>query len=130
MAEFARDQATGDYVMGTGINAGKPAIDTSLAPPTRTRLRAHRGKWMHAPDDKWGSDFYTYNRRKSTDFSDGLGESIANKALQPMVDDGRIDNLEAATQFTQRGGVAVKVTLLDRQQQQTYDVATQVGVPR
>jgi phage gp46-like protein len=127
MAEFARDETTGDYVMQTGANAGKPAIDTTLAAPTRTRLRARRGGWMHAPNDQWGSDFHSYRKRKSTDFKDGLGESIALKALQPLVDDGRADNLEAETQFTQRGGVAIKVTLLDRQQQQTYDVKTQVG---
>ncbi len=130
MAEFARDESTGDYVMQTGANAGKPLIDNTLGPPARTLLRAHRGQWMHAPDNKWGSDFYLYKRRKSVDFSDGLADNIALRALQCMVDDGRADNLDATTQFTQRGGVAVKVTLLDRQLQQEYPVVTKVGVPR
>lgn len=128
--EFARDEATGDYVMQEGADAGKPLMDSTLAPPIRTRLRAHRGEWMHAPNKKFGSDFHTYRRRKSVEFSDGLAESISIKAIQPLVDDHRADNLEATTQFTQRGGVAVKVTLLDRQKQQTYDVTTPVGIPR
>ena len=74
-----------------------------------------------------GSDFHSYKRRKSVNFSDGLAETIALKGLQPLVDSGRADNLEAVTEFTQRGGVAVKVNLLDRKLQQTYDVTTPVG---
>lgn len=125
MAEFARDPVTGDYVMQTGANAGKPLIDSTLAPPARTLLRAHRGGWMH--NTELGSDFHSYKRRKSVNFSDGLAETIALKGLQPLVDSGRADNLEAVTEFTQRGGVAVRVNLLDRKLQQTYDVTTPVG---
>ncbi len=130
MAELKRDESTGDYVMQTGVNAGKPAEDDTLRGPCRTLLRCHRGEWMHAPDPEYGSDFHRYKKRKSVEYSDGLAETIALKALNRLVRSGRADNLEAVTEFTQRGGVAVKVSLLDRQQQQTYDVTTPVGVPR
>src|SRR6185369_16063681 len=125
--EFKRDESTGDYVVD---DAGKPVMDSTLRGPARTLLRAHRGGWMHAPDAEWGSDFHTYNRRRSVEFSDGLGESIALKALKRFVTSGRADNLETTTQFAQRGGVAIKVTFLDRQQQQEYCVTTKVGTPR
>lgn len=130
MAEFQRDESTGDYVMQTGVNAGKPAIDSTLRSPARTLLRCHRGEWLHAPDVEYGSDFHRYKKRKSVEFSDGLAETIALKALKRLQTSGRADNLEAVTQFTQRGGVAVKVSMLDRQQQQEYSVTTPIGVPR
>ncbi len=122
--ERARDMATGDYVMDA---AGKPVLTTSLAPPCRARLRGHRLKWMHAPDSQWGSDMHTYVRRKSVDFSDGLGESIVTKAMQPLQQDGRIDNLEVVTQQSQRGGVAFGVNFLDRQKNEDVLVTVPVG---
>lgn len=124
--EWQRDQSTGDYVQDAN---GRPVMDSTLAAPVRTRLRAHRQHWLHAPDDQWGSDFYSYLRKKSVNLKDGLGESIATRALDPLVQDGRADNLEVDTQFTQRGGVAFSTTLLDRQRQEEYTVVTPVGVP-
>lgn len=122
--EFSRDMKTGDYVVGTD---GKPTLDTSLAPAIRCRLRCHRKKWLHSPDALYGSDFFTYNRRKSVTFSDALGENIASKAIQPMVNDGRADNLVIATQSTNRGGVALAITLTDKQQNQPLTVSVPVG---
>ncbi len=130
MGQFKQDETTGDYVMQTGANAGKPEIDDTLRGPARALLRTHRGEWMHAPDSEYGSDYHRYRKRKSVDFSDGLAETMALKALKRLVTSGRADNLEAATEFTQRGGVAVKVRLLDRQKQEEYDVTTKIGVPR
>lgn len=124
--EFARDETTGDYVIDAD---GRPVLDSTLAPPTRTRILAHRGRWLHAPNSEWGSDFYRYKRKKSVDFRDGLGESIVSKALAPIAADGRADNIEVETQFTKRGGVAYAVTLLDRQKQDEYTITTPVGAP-
>jgi phage gp46-like protein len=124
--EFDRDQTTGDYIEDA---QGRPQMTTSLGPAVRARLRAHRTQWLHAPDDQWGSDFYRYRKRRSVDFSDSLGESIAQKALEPLEKDGRIDNLEVVTQFTQRGGVAFAASFLDRQKQQGDSVTTPIGVP-
>lgn len=124
--EFARDQTTGDYVVDSD---GRPVLDSTLGPPMRTRIVAHRTRWMYAPNSDWGSDMYRYKRRRSTDFSDGLGESIVAKALEPMQKDGRADNIEVETQFTKRGGVALKTTYFDRQKQEENTVITPVGVP-
>ncbi len=123
--ERDRDMATGDYKMDA---AGKPILTESLAPACRARVRGHRTKWMHAPDSEWGSDMYTYLKRKSVDFKDGLGESIVSRALQPLQDDGRIDNLEVQTTAAQRGGVAFGVKFLDRQKREELPVTIPVGV--
>lgn len=112
--ERDRDQTSGDYLNGTD---GKPTLTDSLGPACRTRLRGHRKKWMYAPDDTWGSDFYAYNRKQSIQFRDALGESIARKALKPLQDSGRIDNLDVQTQSSQRGGTALGLTFFDRRKQ-------------
>lgn len=125
--ELDRDQATGDYVEDE--STGKPTTTEGLGPAIRTRIRAHRGRWMYAPNPEWGSDFYAYKKKKSIDFRDGLGESIATKALEPLVNDGRADNIEVETQFSNRGGVAYGVRLLDRKKRVEYTVTTPIGVP-
>jgi phage gp46-like protein len=122
--EFSRDMATGDYVVGTD---GKPVLDTSLAPPLRVRLRCHRTKWLYAPNSQYGSDFFKYNRRKSTVFIDSLGQNIAKKAIQPMIDDGRADNVDVSTQSTRRGGVALGIALTDTQQNKPVAVTVPIG---
>lgn len=122
--EFSRDMTSGDYAVG---DDGKPLLDTSLAPALRCRLRCHRKKWLYAPDANFGSDFFTYNRRKSTTFSDALAENIANKAIQPMVQDGRADNVTVLTESAQRGGVALSITLTDKQLNQPVTVTLPAG---
>ncbi len=122
--ERDRDMGTGDYVLDA---SGKPVMTDSLGPACRARLRGHRQRWLYAPNDQWGSDMFSYVRRKSVDFRDGIGESIATMALKPMEDDGRIDNLEVVTQFAQRGGVALQVNFLDRQKREEYPVTIPVG---
>lgn len=122
--EFMRDEETGDYVVD---DTGRPESDTTLSPAIRTRLRGHRGKWMHAPDPTWGSDFWRYKKKRSVDFRDDLDESIALSAVEPLAKDGRAENFECETQFQNRGGVAYKLRFLDRQKQAEFSVTTPVG---
>lgn len=123
-AEWARDMATGDYVMRNGA----PAHDASLAPPVRLRLRAPRKGWLYAPDSQYGSDFYLYRRRRSVDFRDQLAENLASQALEPMVTDGRIGTVEVDTSETKRGGLALTIRITDRQElEQDPIVVTPVG---
>lgn len=124
--EFDRDQATGDYIED---DSGRPQMTSNLGPAVRTLLRTHRKQWLYAPDSEYGSDFHLYKKRKSVDFTDGIGESIAGKALDRLGKDGRADNIEVATSLTQRGGVAFAITLLDRKKRDEYTVTTPIGVP-
>ena len=124
--ERARDMGTGDYT----VTDGKPDLTDSLAPACRARVRGHRTRWLYKPDDDWGSDLYSYRKKKSVDFRDGLGESIVLKALQPLEEDLRADNIEVETQFSKRGGVAFAVNLLDLQRREELPVTIPVGVPR
>lgn len=125
--ELDRDQTTGDYVQDE--STGKPTTTDGLGPAIRTRMRAHRGKWLYATDASFGSDFYAYKKKKSVDFRDGIGEAIAEKALEPLTKDGRADNIEIETQFSNRGGVAYSINLLDRKKRVEYRVTTPIGVP-
>ncbi len=49
------------------------------------------------------------------------------KLMQPLQQDGRIDNLEVVTQQSQRGGVAFGVNFLDRQKNEDVLVTVPVG---
>ena len=122
--EFARDMTTGDYVVDA---SGAPVLDTSLAPPMFSRLRGHRNGWMYAPDKTWGSDFWQYNRRQSIKFTDTLGQSLATAAIQPMVDDGRADQLVVTTTASQRSGVQYQISVLDIELNTPVAVNTPVG---
>lgn len=78
------DPSHGDYIMIDG----KPVDDESLKYPAYYRTKATRGKWLHAPDDKWGSDFGNLKKRFNGGDLNGLA-NIQRQALQPMIDDGR-----------------------------------------
>lgn len=123
--EPERDMATGDYVVDDN---GKMKMTTGLAPAIRARLRGHNKKWLHAPDDKWGSAYHRYNRRRSTQFSDGMAESIGERALQPMIDDGRMDDLQVVTSATNRGGVGLDIDYRDNLQSENYPVTVPIEV--
>lgn len=75
--------ATRDYVMV----GGAPQETDSLQVPAYFRLKAKRTKWLYAPDNKWGSDFYKIKKRTNT--SNLQLENVALAALEPLIDDGR-----------------------------------------
>jgi len=122
--EPARDDVTGDYVLD---EAGRLVMTDTPEPAIRTRLRGRRRRWLHAPNQQWGSDFYAYKRRPSTKFSDGLAESIATRALEPLENNGRIADVAITTEQTKRGGVAITVFYKDTLQGENYAVTTPVG---
>lgn len=122
--EPQRDMQTGDYQID---DQGKMVMTDSLGPAIRTRLRTHRNGWLYAPDAQYGSDFYEYKRRRSVQISDGLAESLTQRALAPMVNDGRMAELISETQFTQRGGVAIVSRFTDLKQRAPDNTETPIG---
>jgi phage gp46-like protein len=102
------DPSSGDYVMAEG----SPSQTNSLQIPAYFRLKAKRKQWLYAPDDKWGSDFYTVKKRPSENGNQRL-ENIAIQALQPIVDDGRALQIEAEVVQNTRNGSGLNISILD-----------------
>lgn len=83
---------TGDYVMTNG----SPTNDSSTKPAAYYRLRIGRTQWLYAPDTDYGSDFGLLRKRHTNEDSKIL-EGIAQRALQPLIDDGRAVAIDVAT---------------------------------
>ena len=116
MQSWNINPTTGDYVMKNG----QPEQTNSLNVPAYFRLKVKRKKWLYAPDTKYGSDFYTIQKRPS-DSANQRFENTAVKALQPIVDDGRAIQVEATVTQNVRSGTALDTTIIDA----TGEVETQ-----
>lgn len=102
------DPATGDYLQ----EGGAPVETDSLRIPAYIRLKTSRTKWLYSPDTSYGSDFYTFKKRQSTRDASAL-EAVAERALQPIVDDGRAATIEISTLDTARHGVSLQATITE-----------------
>lgn len=102
------DPKTGDYV----LENGRPQETNSLKVAAYFRLKIKRKKWLYAPDDKYGADFYTIQKRPA-DNANQRFENTAVKALQPLVDDGRALQIEATVTQNVRSGTALETTIID-----------------
>jgi len=110
MQNWKIDPITGDYVMENG----KPVQTNSLQIPAYFRLKIKRQQWLYAPDDNYGSDYFTVKKRPSSNAASRM-ESIGANALQPLIDDGRASEIEltsiSATQTNRNNtGLEVKIT--------------------
>ncbi len=102
------DPVTKDYV----IDKGAPVQDMGLLTPSYIRLTAPRDGWLYAPDEDWGSDFHTIKKSLSTSDASNL-VNIGERALAPIVDDGRA--LETTVEITGRNrhNASLKLTIVD-----------------
>lgn len=94
------DPATGDYV----LVGGQPQQLTNLKIPAYYRWKTKRTKWMYAPNNKFGSDFYTLKKNISSDNDVSQIENLAARALQPLVDDGRATEITVEMKKRERHG--------------------------
>lgn len=102
------DPKTGDYI----VENGKPVIDSGLTTAAFIRLKTHRTQWLYAPDNQYGSDFYLVKKRH-TNSDAKLLETIANRALQPIIDDGRAADVTNNTDFLSDSASQMKTTIID-----------------
>lgn len=107
------DPKTGDYVLDS---KGKPVLHTGLLVPAYIRLKARRTAWMYQPDDSWGSDFHLITRRVTTK-DNTLVESIAEKALQPLISDGRAMTIDIQPKEYTRHTGEINIKIVDAQGQ-------------
>lgn len=101
------DPKTGDYV----LIGGSPEQTNSLQIPAYIRLKTPRTRWLYAPDERYGSDFYTLQKRQTTRDS-SLVETVAANALQPIVDDGRAQTIEVETTVLARNAIGLQTEIL------------------
>lgn len=102
------DPKIGDYV----IQGGSPLQTDSLQMPAYFRLKTQRTRWLYAPSNDYGSDFYTVVKRPAENANKKL-ENIALAALKPMIEDGRAAEVEANVIENARSGVALEVKIED-----------------
>lgn len=114
---------TGDYIMTNGA----PVDSADLKYPAYYRLKIKRQKWMYAPDSKFGSDYYKLQRNNTTKPQTAI-EKIAARAVQPIVDDGRANNIAVTVTGVSRDGVSLEVDISSGQTQVSTLNLTGLGV--
>lgn len=110
MSQLVIDPVTRDYVM----SGGKPVETSELTAPAYIRLKVPRTKWLYAPDDKFGSDFYLQKKHQTTADASSI-ENVAARALQPLVDDGRAVQIDVTAKSVQRGAASMNINITDAQ---------------
>lgn len=108
MTHWEVDPKTGDYIM---VN-GSPKETVSLTIPAYYRLKSRRGRWLHAPDAEYGSEFYLL-KSKQANRKPAQVEDVAARAMQPIVDDGRADTIEVSTSVAGRGYIQLESKIFD-----------------
>lgn len=105
---------TGDYIVKDGV----PINSGSVAQAAYFRLKVKRTTWLYAPDDAYGSDLYLIKKRPTTGRTSNL-ESIAERALQPLIDDGRALSADVTINTditTKRSNAILDIALVDAEQ--------------
>src|SRR5574343_1416610 len=110
MSNWNIDPTTKDYVM---VN-GAPQNTSSLTIPAYIRLKVKRTRWMYAPDDEYGSDFYLIQKNHTTQDAGGI-EATAARALKPLVDDGRSSQIDVNAALSTRNAAGLEIKILDAQ---------------
>lgn len=108
MQSWDIDPIKGDYVN----DKGSPKQTNSLKVPAYFRLKTKRQQWLYAPDSKFGSDFYTVQKRPAENGNQRL-ETIGASALQPIVDDGRATQVEVQITQNTRSAAILSAHITD-----------------
>ncbi len=93
-------------------SGGSPVIDKSLKMPIYFRTLVPRTRWMYAPDNTYGSDFWQYKNKQGPN-APSVVESIEQRALQPILDDGRALRIDVSPINDPRVGIQLNVTARD-----------------
>jgi phage gp46-like protein len=97
-----------DYVM----EGGAPKQTDSLLIPAYIRMKVKRKKWMYAPDDQYGSDFYLIQKNLTSQDATRVENTAAN-ALRPLVVDGRAEEISVQAVGRSRHDVGIQTKILD-----------------
>lgn len=115
MSSWEINPSTGDYVMANGA----PVPSEDLKYPAYYRVRVRRNQWLYAPDRNYGSDYYLLRTRVNGRNLSSI-TAIGQKALKPIVDDGRASDAEVSfdnQQQQSRHNQSISVSIVDSQGQ-------------
>ena len=118
------DPETRDYVLD---DKGKPVQDKTLKTPSHIRFRAKREGWLYAPNNQWGSDFHLL-KRNHTSASAKVLENVGQKALAPIITEGRATETEIEIIQQTRHGAQLRVKITDAEGEPQEIVFTKIGV--
>lgn len=105
---------------------GNLKIDKGLGTPAFFRLRIPRNQWLYAPNTQYGSDFYLFQKNPTT----GTGRAFVNtgdRALQPLIDQGRADNINVELTERSRNGVGLEVDISQVRNDETETIFVPIG---
>lgn len=102
------DPKTGDYI----LENGSPQETDSLTIPAYLRLKTQRTRWLYAPNEDYGSDFYLVQKRR-TDQDTTFIENIAIAALNPITQDARANRIDVETVAVARHGIGLRTVIYD-----------------
>ncbi len=123
MKNWSINPQTGDYIM----QGGAPIETPSLQIPAYIRLKVKRNNWLYAPNSDYGSDFFLL-KKKQAGLDASTIETVAERALQPIVEDGRANSITVETQDTSRSGIEMKTTIVDAKGEPEEIVFKTLGV--
>lgn len=115
MPQWEIDPTTGDYTQ----ELGDAVLTDSLTIPAFFRLKIRRTQWLYAPNDEYGSDFYLLKKRFNGGDVGNIAD-VAERALQPMLDDKRAKSIDVVvdeTQLALRSNSSMEIDILDAQGQ-------------
>lgn len=104
------DPTTRDYIMDS---TGNPVQDTTLQTPIYVRTMGRRTQWLHAPDDGWGSDFFQIKNNKQLSSQPNVLVAAQRRCLQPLIDDGRAEEIDVTPLPSGRGYRQLQVIAVD-----------------
>lgn len=102
------NEGTGDYRM----EGGAPVETDSLRVAAYIRLKVRRTKWLYAPSNDYGSDFFQIKKLQSTRDASQV-ENAAARGLQPLANDGRAKSITIDTDEMKRNGVGLKIKIIE-----------------
>jgi len=113
---------TGDYV----IEDGSPVRDESLQFPAYARIKTEKEKWMYAPSRDYGNSLVGLGKRQTT--TPGLARKLIEKALAPILNDGRASEIEVDVSEVTRYGISTIINIIDENNQDQTIELRQVNI--
>lgn len=108
MQNWNLNPVTKDYV----VTNGKPEETDTILIPAYIRLKVQRKKWLYAPDDDYGSDFYELKNKQSNRMP-SMVENVAARALQPLIDDNRARSITVDFAQSSRHSIGLETKIIN-----------------